>query len=254
MKVALIPPNGMANYAMHGSMLMCLAHLITNQAYADYTATMFRLSGKMFTILDNGANENQQLGNFELSDTTKRLHTSELVLPDVLYKAEETFDAVMEYMVNHTSSSTINNMAVVQGVEDVELHKLVHRYAEVYKITTLGLPRLLLMATGNKSIRIDLANWIENHYPGRFELHFLGASSQWVREPYYATKYAPHVRSIDTSLPFNYGLQGEMIDLCTRSIDRPFDYFAIERTMTERTTIMHNIQVYRYWCTGKAGN
>jgi hypothetical protein len=242
----------MTNYASHGTMLMCLAQLVDDKMDPAYTETMQRLSNKMHTLLDNGANEGDALSNEALVEAAGFLNTSEMVLPDVLGDAAGTWETSIKFLKGH-ARPYMNYMGVVQGTTEAELRTMVDQYATEPIIKVLGLPRLLLSRFDLKSVRIDFANWIDMIYHGRFQIHFLGGSSIWPKEPYYANKYCPGiVRSIDTSLPFNYGLAGVVIEQAGKAIDRPKDYFTKWHVMTDKTSIMHNVNVYKEWCSGKA--
>jgi len=250
MQVAFIPPKGLVHYAERGDIVMCLAQLLNNENDTQYTEAMTRLSKEKFLLLDNGANEGRALSNQALAEAARCVQADEVVLPDVLGNSKGTYAAATDFL-KYSEKYSVSYMGVVQGTTFEELHNLVDMYTMHSGITTLGLPRLLLDKFSQDSIRIDLAQGIEELYPKRFKIHFLGASSRWIKEPYFTAKYAPFVRSIDTSAPFNYGLEGVCIDRPSRPIDRPEDYFTKRYALTGRTTIMHNIKVYKEWCNGE---
>lgn len=225
---------------------MCLAQLLNE---ISYTNTMYELSVKKYTLLDNGANEGINFSDEKLAQTSKYVEANEIVLPDVLGYPIDTYYASVKYL-NHYAVAGTMYMGVVQGKKEDALKDLVDKYSTIPEVTTLGLPRLLLGEVG-QPIRIDTATWIEDNYPDRFQIHFLGASSIWPKEPYYAAKYTPHVRSIDTSLPFNYGLAGVVLGDEARRVDRPKDYFTRWYEPTALTTIHTNLAIYKEWCNGK---
>jgi hypothetical protein len=233
-------------------MVMALAQFSDNETYTHVVRELH--SRDRFVIVDNGANEKETFSNEELAQRALRLRADELVLPDVLYDADKTFEVATQYLreceawVTPTAPEP-QYMGVVHGDGVDELRKLVDRYSEEFQIKTIGLPRLLLEHVDSRSIRIDMANWIGSSYPDRFNIHLLGASTEWVKEPYYVSKYASHIRSIDTSLPYNYGLEGLRInDTRLGKVDRPKDYFTREHKATGLTTISFNEEVYRSWC------
>lgn len=251
MKVAFIPPKGLESHMIKGDMVMGLAQLATahDDVAFEYVRIIQELSAnRRFVIVDNGANENVQMSYESLEQRATYLGASELVMPDVLGDANMTFLAVAHYLKCRKSAFP-SYMGVVHGVNVEELRRLVNSYSNMYEVTTLGLPRLLLK-TVNLSARIDLANWVQTEYAGRFDIHLLGASSLWVREPYYVMRYAPHIRSIDTSLPYNYGLKGINIADTVEPINRPANYFTEMHEATGRTTIFDNEEVYKSWCSG----
>lgn len=235
-----------------GNAVMALAQCVPDERYVH---TVRELHARdRFVIMDNGANEKVSFSNEELGKRALRLRADELVLPDVLYDADKTFEAATQYLRECEAWATPlaqapQYMAVIQGGSVDQLRKLVDRFSEEFPIKTLGLPRLLIEHIGLRATRIDLANWIHSSYPNRFNIHLLGASTAWVKEPYYVSRYAAHVRSIDTSLPYNYGLQGLRInDERLKKVNRPEHYFTKEHQATALTTISYNEEVYRSWC------
>lgn len=252
MKVAFIPPRGMTSYASRGDILMCLAQLLNASLDPSYDETMSRLRSKKFALLDNGANEGQPLTGEALAYIDKIFEPDELVLPDVLGNADETYKTSTEYL-RVFGRAGASYMGVVQGTNRSELQSLIARYAKVSSITTLGLPRLLLDRTYH-AIRLDMATWVDTNFPNRFQVHFLGASSTWLKEPYFASKYGTPARSIDTSLPFNYGLAGVRIEdyqgVTDKKIDRPEGYFERMHSLNARTTVLYNMEIYKEWCNG----
>lgn len=243
----------MTHYAEQGNIVMCLAQLLNDPDDRSYAETMNKLSCSRFTLLDNGANEGQILSDEALAHTAELFAPDELVLPDVLGNADETYSASTTYLMQYARANT-SYIGVVQGSNIDELKGLIDRYAKVPSITTLGLPRLLVDRM-KQAIRFDMTSWVTYQYPRRFQIHFLGASSSWPKEPYYAGRYSIPVRSIDTSLPFNYGLAGIALEdfrgATGKKIDRPKDYFTKWHQATGLTTIEHNLTVYKEWCNGK---
>lgn len=248
MKAAFIPPRGLEKHMCHSSMVMALAHLTDGLSFYDATVRELAEIGT-HVILDNGANEGVSIRDERLAHLAKEIGARELVLPDVLGDSEKTLDAVARYL-RYQGTNEMQYMGVVQGTSAPELYKVIDMYATMPLIKTVGLPRLLLGTQLGNPVRIDLANWIRNHYEKRFEIHFLGASSLWLKEPYYAAKYASHVRSIDTSLPYNYGLKGVRIDTTADKIDRSDDYFTTTHKAHALTTVKFNEEVYKEWCRG----
>lgn len=242
-KVAFIPPKGLESYAGRGDILMCLAQLASDP---EYMKVMTDLGADMFTMIDNGANEGQTVTHEALAEAAERLQVNEVVLPDVLDNGPATIYEAKLYLQKYRRLG-FDYMGVVQGTTVEDLEEAVRMYLPIKCVTTLGLPRRLMHTTA--SARINLANWIDKYYHGRFQIHFLGASTDWVKEPVWS-KYAPHVRSIDTSLPFNYGLAGVMVTEEVK-VDRPANYFTRVHEMNGRTTVLQNLAIYKEWCNGK---
>jgi hypothetical protein len=238
-----------------GAAVMALAQLITpasDKTKRNEYTTMVKLEHrrKRFILMDNGANEGVQLDYDALMERASYILADEMVLPDVLGNSHDTFVATMDFLQKTTRfTDHCQYQAVVQGTNQDQLKGLIGRFAQSPRITTLGLPRLLLgqpkLCT---TIRIDMANWIKEEYGDRFQIHFLGASSLWVKEPYYAARYASHVRSIDTSLPYNYALAGALLTDTTRRIDRASDYFTRSHSGDHLECVNTNEEIYSAWC------
>lgn len=255
MKLALIPPHGLEHHMKQGGLVMSLAQFADDD---EYTGVIRDMSSRgKFIIVDNGANEGASFSNQDLARRASKLRADELVLPDVLGDANETFKVASLYLddvfngdVTYLAAAP-NYAGVVQGNSWDEVQMIVDRYSEIVPVKTVALPRLLLKTFGMRAIRIDIANWIETNYPGRFEVHLLGASTEWTREPYYVSRYATNVRSIDTSLPYNYGLKGIRIEfngVTKEKVERPANYFTSTHAATALTTIYSNEEVYKSWC------
>jgi hypothetical protein len=138
-------------------------------------------------------------------------------------------------------------MAVVQGTELRMLKYCVHKFAES-RVDVLGIPRHTLTTTNNKSIRIEVANWVEQTYPGRFEIHLLGTNPEWLGEVAAVRKYADHVRSVDSSLPFNYAIARKSLRDCRDVVHRPDYYF--EEDWSRRVDVrllQDNITTFMEW-------
>lgn len=247
-KVCFIPPKGLEDYMGHGNMVMGLAQLISPELrdYVYVNTVQKLVARDKFVIMDNGANEGENLSQEDLEKKAFFLGANELVLPDVLTDSAATLSASISFLQNR-SLKLSSYMGVVQGTNVDELKSLIEAFAEEPDITTLGLPRLLLKHI-SLSVRIDMANWINENFPKRFEIHLLGASSLWLREAYCVARYASHIRSIDTSLPYNYGLMGVRINTTEKKIDRPANYFTKVHRATALTTILYNEEVYKEWC------
>jgi hypothetical protein len=267
MKVALIPPLGWESYlAQSTGILMALA-LETCIESMNYPASMRLVRGtsKALLILDNGAAEGQQAKNGAMNKFAQHLGAHELVLPDVLGSRMGTIAKVHEYFRYTKWDTALTYMGVVQGDSVRHAQQCIRDYAgmqvrsfpespEVLQpIKTLGIPRRLIQTTEEFSVRIDLANWITEHYGRRFEIHFLGAAGVWPQEVKYAAKYAPQVRSIDTSLPFVFAHHN--VDLAamtsarpqTRKLERPTGYMVGSLVNRNPTLIQSNIDTYLAW-------
>jgi hypothetical protein len=136
-------------------------------------------------------------------------------------------------------------MAVAHGTR-VQVRQLIEAYADFQRIEVIGIPRALVTEQ-NKAERIDLANWIERHFPERFRIHLLGASEFWPKEIYSAVRYAPHIRSVDTSMPFNYALLGESLNAPHPVAIKRFDRYFENARDFDLKLVGENIQTMQGW-------
>lgn len=227
MKVALIPPRGLENYALRSKFHLALAlpELIMRRTYGGMYTRAAELGD--YVILDNGIAEGRPCNPAELSTVASKIGAQELVAPDILRDAPKTLSMVERYVRDYSSDS-LKHMAVLQGKRMLEYQTLVEEFENLPTIGVLGIPRHMLETLESKACRIDLANWIEEKFPGRFEIHFLGTNPYWLHEIRSAAKYASHVRSVDTSMPFSYAIEGELLSDTKDKITRPKDYFEAE--------------------------
>lgn len=254
MRIALIPPKGLERYALSSTLHMALAitPVYDSAAYMD-TYTKAKERGH-YIIMDNGANERMPISGPEITRFAAKFRANEIVLPDVVSSCKQTIEAVDRYLSFHPEiHSMYNCMLVLQGKTMSELLDLAKRYSETEAVQVLGIPRVVIDELECKSARIDLANAIERSMPRRFTIHLLGAAPSWPKEVKYAATYAPHIRSMDTSLPFNYYLAGYELNSPTsdRPVQRPAHYFTRWHNDGDTRLLSHNIQVLMDWANGK---
>jgi len=190
---------------------------------------------------------------FEVLGYAYALHANEIVLPDTLRQAETTCEQVSKWIRKMVyPSETLALFAVAQGRRLTDFRYCVDVFAKHKSIATIGIPKHMPVTLGQLHTRIDFANWIEQVYPNRFKLHFLGANEQWPREVAAATKYTS-VRSIDTSLPFSYTAAGKRIDSGVKGIIRPRDYFRTNYgQLLSGRLLDHNVNTYMRWANAEA--
>lgn len=258
MDVGLIPPGGLENFALSSRFHMALAlpHLIQRRAYGGMYRRVVGMGD--YVILDNGAAEGHLAPNYALWEMVETIRPSELVVPDAMGSLDDTIVAARQffkgdYVTKSEKYPDMKYMAVVQGVSRVDLHRCIDAFVGL-PVNVVGIPRHLLStavlrkAESRASIRIDLANWIEETYPGRFQVHLLGTSVEWIGEVRAAVKYAPHIRSVDTSLPFNYSLQGVELAPIVEKIARPNLYFDNDWTRNVKVKLLRdNINTFLTW-------
>jgi len=261
MKVALIPPLGWEKYFLDSTgvqMALAIENCMAHPTYVNVLKDCSAVGD--FVIVDNGEAEGQRNTNAVVTSFALRLHASEQVLPDVMGSREQTIGRVHEFFMSPGNYwPNMQYMLVLQG-DEFEAQSMVHWAAEfVYKgspgggeinpITTLGIPRNLAAMTGSSGARIDMATWIAKHYPDKFQVHLLGAQAKWPQEVKFASKYAGDViRSIDTSLPFNYALAGVLLEsgeLFQGARDRLYMKGNLPRVNVRH--VARNVEVYKSW-------
>lgn len=269
-KVAFIPPLGWERYFTDSTgiqMALAIEDCMVSPAYVN-ALKLASVSGDL-VIVDNGEAEGVRARGRTVVDFANVLHAKELVLPDVMGNRHDTIARVTTFFnASGNYNPGMQYMAVAQGSDLKEAQLAIHYFAnlkintlefgERIAVTTIGIPRNLGHLTGNPSARIDLANWITDEFPNRFQIHFLGAYFKWPEEVKYAAKYAPAVRSIDTSMPFTFAHEGRLLEMHKedRNLEPPTrhpDYLkgTLAGRETSARTIARNIEVYKTWATGR---
>lgn len=249
MKIALIPPRGLENYALGSRFHLALAipELIRRATYRGMYERATRLGD--YVVLDNGAYEGQTVPDGLLFATSERLMCSEIVLPDVMLNTTDTVSRVAEYCRSYNSS--VKKMAVAQGTTQEQFRRCVEAFSQRPEIQVLGIPKHMPTTLEKPAARIEFANWVKTRYKERFEIHFLGANSMWLGEIRAVTKYANHVRSLDTSLPFNYAIAGAELKVMSSTgtvISRPDHYFDADWSREITTSLIQdNIATIMEW-------
>lgn len=249
-KVAFIPPKGWHRYMGYSTgmqMAIALSDLTDTPSYIE----AFREAKEAgdYVILDNGALEGDLSSSKRIKAFAKVIGADEIALPDVLGDVVATRDAARQYLRLHDEGTDRRYMGIVQGTTPNAIRDMVAWYHDQEAIGTIGIPRDMISRLGQKHCRIDLANWIANGFP-RFEVHMLGASSAWPEEVRYIAKYSPTVRSIDTSMPFNYSIQNKQLDKGGMA-HRQAGYFSGALPIVNETLIQHNLNTYLNWAAGE---
>lgn len=255
MKIALIPPKGLEGFALHSKfhLSLPLPETMRNPNYVNVYQRAKR--GGDYIVMDNGIAEAAKLLNSELIASAAILGADEFVLPDVIRDYRKTVERVKLFFTQYGAQAKevgLNKfMAVAQGTDRRQVTSSIKSFADIEQITCIGLPRHLLQTTGTTNIRIDIANWIKANFDDRFEIHLLGADAASRKEIRWAATYAEHIRSIDSSLPFNYALAGYSLD-SVGTIVRPDAYFTRAwGTMANVELVKHNIQIFKRWANGE---
>lgn len=254
MKLALIPPRQFLNdtYLAHEMQLMLPQWLEDDQ----YRNTYIDLKHKgSFVILDNGAAESSPHTMGVLTEMVKYYVPDEFAIPDTLGDASATLDQAYNFLEGFATDipkeTALGFVAQGRTVDEacravVELMKSVpgKRF-----IQTIYVPRLLLAESGDKRARLEVAQYVHYRFP-RLNIHLFGASTEWVQE-IRAAAPKRFIRSIDTSLPYNYGYAGVKIDEFTkRKVSRPEDYFNAKFDFDQEALVRKNVSTMKRWAYG----
>lgn len=250
MRLALIPPVGLEVHALRSDTHMALAHepamLSTNR-----TIQLKRASERGdFVMLDNGINEGAAATPQQMKTYGQLIGATEIVLPDVLDSHVRTANTVKSFIDREEGvwGKFQSRMAVVQGTNKIAALTCLEKYVTIPEITTVGIPRRIIDNFVALNARIDLVNEIHRLFPGRFEIHLLGAHPMWPKEIKYAQQYTV-ARSMDTSLPFNWTIAGKKIDEQGEGYARPTGYFTSVKEVS-MSLLDHNINTALEWARG----
>lgn len=224
--MGLIPPRGLENFALGSNFHLALAipSLMARKTYGGMYARAGRLND--YIVLDNGAAEGALVSDYDLLNSAAKISASEVVAPDVIRDFRGTIKRTTNFV--NIAKPKFRLMGVPQGVTLEEFKKCVRVYNHLEAIKVIGIPRHIISTLKRPAARIEFANWIATNYPDRFDIHLLGMDPTWPKEVKHAAKYAPHIRSVDSSLPFNYALQGLRLDRTDEVVRRPKQYFELD--------------------------
>lgn len=198
--------------------------------------------------MDNGAAEDVVFGANHLMTLADEVGASEMVVPDTLFDYNDTI-AKAQYFARHASPQ-FRYMAVLQGRKYDEFLTCFRAFSEMpimSYITTIGVPRLMVTATGDPLARVKFMTIVQdNHLDASLEFHMLGGTSdlQEVKE----LKQFPSVRGIDTSAPIYMGILGH--DIEEPYFSRPSSFDNLSRT-DHMDTLTNNIDKYLMWADYK---
>lgn len=255
MEAALIPAKGLEIYALRSTFHLALAtpETLNNPFYVG--AYRRAASRGDYIILDNGAAEGQAAPDKQIIDAAKVLRAQEVVAPDVIRDSQATVSRTKTFCSKFESDLVGTKvMAVVQGNKLASFRTCVDNLARISKVKIIGIPRHAIDTLDSKAARIDLANWIMEAYPLRFGIHLLGTNPKWLHEIKAAVNYSPHVRSVDSSLPFNYTIQHTRLSSTTKTFSRHPRFFTMDWSRDVPANLLRdNIQTFMEWAGAKVG-
>jgi len=247
-KAALIPPKGYFNTARRSDIHLVLAQI------EDFTyRNMYQhLDGDNFIILDNGAAEGDAVPDGHLMTMAATLGPNEIVLPDVMEDAERTVLRTKAFLWTfrpfiQDNVDAFGFMAVPQGYNVGEMKDCIKEFIQFEEIKTLGIPRHLVAK--DHMGRYVLCDWLEKEkLHTRFAVHLLGTSGDYPTEIRYIATDFPWVRSVDSSMPYNYTIAGQRLE-DKHKVTRPEGYFEKDWKLND-VLLQHNIDVYMRWARG----
>lgn len=252
MRVGLIPPRGLEKTALATDFSLMLA-----QHKSSWTDDLIRtLRPSRYIVMDNGACEGDRVTNEELLDAASVFGADEIVLPDVMNDAAETLNLVDDFINEYVHTKTRKLMAVAQGLNLKQFQICINDFVDLEAISVIGLPRHMLGTLEDPVARLAVANWVNREFPGRFEIHFLGANVTFPQEIREVANIVPFVRSLDTSLPYTYTMLG--VNFTDKeiphpaNIKRPSTYFTEDWSkQINHDRLNDNINTYLRWSYGE---
>jgi hypothetical protein len=246
--------------------LVLAQELARDWQYADnYQRGLSAVAQDDYVILDNGAYEGDPVTNKYLFNAALNIDANEIVLPDVMRDPEGTVEkaraALTAYDQWRLDLLTVPRvhvrdhrfMAVLQSSGSMgEVHDMFNVLADIPQITTIGIPRHFV--DFDKYFRWQvLSNVNLTEYRSRFAFHLLGQNPKFPDEAFVIAGDFPWVRSVDSSMPYNYTLAGAKLDPWTRC-ERPARYFDKDwMQQVDLNLLTENVNTYMRWASGPQG-
>lgn len=235
-KVAQIVPRSCLDLVKDNHYHMCLAHLVHEEnedrrwsVTTDYRYTSFyrRMSDEgKFVIMDNGAAENAQLGEYELLEMYELIRPTEIVVPDTLLDSADTLWKMSKFVAAH-GDLPYRFMGVPQGKTLTEWIDCANVMMACPRINTIGISKFLNIATKNPWARLDAASAVQTFakLSGRndIEIHLLGCDEG----PAIVKKIQqtiPMVRGCDSAFAYIAAKSGQPITADTKRPEGEIDF------------------------------
>jgi len=246
MRLALIPPDSLAEMMRWTDLHLLLPEQL------DRLPARFVHSLKGYRILDNGVAEGVHVPMNALLNYVDAYEINELVLPDELEECDQTIANARSYVHLKNQRPHIKLMGVAQGRTISEVLKCIRALSYMDHVDVIGLPRVWL-STFDSEMRIRMARLIDQGVEcTRKPVHCLGANPVFPQEPMFLV-HIPVVRSMDTSLPFVYGMKRTHLP-SDKDLWRPAGYFEADVISDyQRGVIEDNVRLYIRWTQAPAG-
>ena len=248
MKAALIPPFGYERTALQSDIHLILP-LEACRTNIDYMNT-YRSARERndYLILDNGCAEGDLVDNKTLMAVAAELGVHEIVAPDVMGNAEETYDLTKAFVEENRSATDYNIMGVLQGESLAQVLYLAAAFAKIPQITTFGIPKVHIN-NNEPHTRAQIANELILRYGDKFKIHLLGLNNSFPTEML-DIKFPANIRSMDSAQPYKMAELGVVLTAYNARKHHPkrrTDYFSRKRAVNEGM-LMYNIEQFKAWC------
>lgn len=255
MRAALIPPYGFFDYARKSDIHLVLAQ-VTNPTYQRIYSLV---PDEDYIIVDNGAAEGQPVTDDELLRAAANYGANEIVVPDVMQNGYETAERALRFFRDNDFSTWQQGtrfMLVGQGTTLTEVARCFDRLIAIASTCnvayTLGVPRHLLTTLDDRFARHKILGLIASDYGDR-NVHLLGTNSIFPNEIRRIAEDFPWVRSVDSSMPFNYTIAERRLSDLEPGINRPKGYFEDQIYIDQFSLLDENIATYLGWASGTEG-
>jgi len=246
-KAALIAPKGYEDSVLHSDihLMLPLPGTLSNSAYLRTYKEAKRRGD--YIILDNGVAEGQLVDVDTLLSTAELVGAQEVVAPDVMGNSIGTHKLTQDFLLRSTvelKRMHLKVMGVLQGRTWSDRMSLASYYASQPEITTIGIPKVVVQYRGS-TIRAVTAQWLEETFPRRFEIHLLGASEHFVDE-LKEVHFIGDIRSTDSALPYKFTRARQRLGYDHEHVKRWSTYFTAPENL-DQDLLGYNIQTYLRW-------
>ncbi len=261
MRSALIPPiPDLERFAGSRRFHMLLAQHCDDARYLEFYRAR---AADAYTILDNGADEQDALNMERVLELACKVGASEIIVPDVqqddwatLVQGERSFAYLMtsgQQLYEQAGKPRL--MIVPQGTNAWEwetcLAGLLTRAERVERLFHIRPPVIGVSKNHDDVVRGGLRTLLAK-LPAGYDVHLLG----WPRRTIALLELAhefPWIRSVDSARPFTYGMRGEYISNgLARSLPTEHDYFHTAIPDDRVDFVQDNIRTFDAYSRGVA--
>lgn len=207
MQIAFISPIDDLGYD-YTNYHMALTHLVLK--YPDYADHYKKLVGQgSFVMLDNSLIELGEAASLEkVLEAAAIINPSEIVLPDVYKKGNDTVNAVDNALIklrqlaekNGPENYNFQLQAVCHGETEEEWKETWHRLQQYRELGTIAIPKVTEHQFGS---RTPLVKWALDNNDDEKEIHLLGCWSDINEFKDYTLDMKEKIRGVDTSIVYH---------------------------------------------------